>query len=148
MDVFQLTPLLSKVLDIADLHTDFEQGRCISLMRGEIVFSILYLSWFAIWGPPETRITDRGSKNENDALINAVHLMGVNWRLPTEAPWSIGRGERHHGPIRDAFLRNMSATPALAPDLGLAMSYKARNDAPVPTASPPPPPSPETFPVS
>jgi len=130
MDVFQLTPLLPKVLDITDLHTDFGQGRFIPSMRGEIIISTLYLAWFAIWGPPETLITDRGSENENDALINAVHSMGVHWRpVPTEAPWIIGRNERHHGPIRDALLRIMSETPALAPDLALAMSYKARNDA-------------------
>jgi len=57
--------------------------------------------------------------------------MGIHWRpAPTEAPWSVGRNERHHGPIRDAFLRIMADTPALAPDLALAMTYKARNDAP------------------
>ena len=131
MDVFQLTPLLPKVLDITDLHTDFGQGRFIPSMRGVIVFSTLYLAWFAIWGPAETLFTDRGSENANDALINAVHSMGIHWRpVPTKAPWSIGRNESHHRPIRDAFLRIMSEIPALAPDLALAMSYKARNDAP------------------
>jgi len=57
--------------------------------------------------------------------------MGIHCRpIPTEAPWSIGGNERHHGSIRDAFARIQAETPALAPDLSLAMAYKARNDAP------------------
>jgi len=56
--------------------------------------------------------------------------MGVHWRpIPTEAPWGIGRNDRHHSPIRDAYIRITAETPALAPDLALAMAYKARNDA-------------------
>jgi len=65
------------------------------------------------------------------AFINALQSMGIHWRAaPTEAPWAIGRNERHHGPIRDAFLRILAETPMLAADLALSMSYKARNDAP------------------
>jgi len=131
MDVFQLTPTLSKVLDITDLHTDFGQGRFFPSMRGEIIISALYLAWFSIWGPCETLITVRGSENENDALLHAINSMGIHWRpSPTEAPWSIGRNERHHGPIRDAFTRIQAEPLALAPDLALAMACKARNDAP------------------
>lgn len=49
MDVFESTPSLPKVLDITYLDTDFRQGRRFVLrMRGEIMFSILYLVWLAI----------------------------------------------------------------------------------------------------
>ena len=131
MDAFQLSPSLPKVLDVTDLHTDWGQGRFVPTMRGEIFFSILYLTWFAICGPPETVRMDRGFENENDALIHALHSMLIHWRSArTEAPWSVGHNERHHGPIRDAFLRIVAETPALAPDLALAIAYKARNDAP------------------
>jgi len=131
MDVFQLSPDLPKVLDITDLDTDWGKGRFVPSVRGGIIFATLYLVWFAIWGPPETVITDRRSENENDAVINALHSMGVHWRpVPTGAPWGIGRNERHHGPIRDAFVRIVAETPRLAPNLALAMAYKARNDAP------------------
>jgi len=100
-------------------------------MRGEVTFSVLYLAWLSIWGCPETVITVRGSEIENDAMINALHAMGIHWRpIPTEAPWGIGRKERHHRPIRDAYTRIFAETPCLAPDLALAMAYKARNDAP------------------
>jgi len=48
-------------------------------------------------------MSDRGTEAENDAFINALHSVGVQWRpIPTEAPWGIGRNERHHGPIRDS----------------------------------------------
>eukprot|EP00170_Pyropia_yezoensis_P006207 contig_25257_g6226 len=100
-------------------------------MRGEIIFALLYLAWLVIHGRPEAVMTDRGSEAENDVVVNALNSMGIHWRVaPTEAPWSIGCQERHHGPIRDAYLRIMSETPALATDLALAMAYKARNDAP------------------
>jgi len=41
---------LPKVLDTTDMHTDFGQGRFVPSMRGDIIFSTLYLSWFSIWG--------------------------------------------------------------------------------------------------
>jgi len=64
-------------------------------------------------------------------MINALHSMGIHWRpIPTEAPWGICRSERHHRPIQDAYTRRLAETPRLAPDLALAMAYKARNDAP------------------
>jgi len=44
MDAFQLSPTLPKVLDITDLRTDWGLGRFIPSMRGEIIFSILYLA--------------------------------------------------------------------------------------------------------
>jgi len=57
--------------------------------------------------------------------------MGIHWRtIPKEAPWSIKRNERHHGPIRHAFFRIQSETRALAADLVLAVAYEARRDAP------------------
>eukprot|EP00168_Porphyra_purpurea_P013930 TRINITY_DN3929_c0_g1_i1.p3 TRINITY_DN3929_c0_g1~~TRINITY_DN3929_c0_g1_i1.p3 ORF type:complete len:266 (+),score=24.93 TRINITY_DN3929_c0_g1_i1:1134-1931(+) len=57
--------------------------------------------------------------------------MGIHWRrISTEAPWATGRNERHHGPIRDAFRCAMAETPALSPDLDLAMRCKAGNDSP------------------
>jgi len=131
MDVFQLSPELPTVLDITVFDTDWSQRRFIPSVRGGIIFATLYFVWFAIWGPPETVITDRGSENENDAVINALHSMGVHWRpVATEAPWGIWRNERHHGLIRDAFVRIVAETPRLAPNLVLAMAYKARNDAP------------------
>lgn len=131
MDAFQVNPALPKVLDITCLDTDYGTGRFLPAMRGELVFALLYLSWLCIWGCPETVLTDRGPEAENDVVINGLHSMGIHWRTaPTEAPWGIGRNERHHGPIRDAFLRITTETPALAPDLALAMAYKARNDAP------------------
>ena len=122
---------LPKALDIADMHKDLRKGRFIPSRRGEIVFRTLYLAWFSIWGPTEILTTDRGTENENSALINAVHSMGVHWRpIPTEAPWSMGRNERQHGHISGAFLRIMSDTRAPAPYLALAVSYKARTAAP------------------
>lgn len=124
MDVFQLTPSLSKVLDITCLDTDFGQGSFVPSMRGEIIFSIFYLVWLAIWGCMESILTDRGSENENDALIKAINSMGIHWRAaPTEAPSSISRNERHHCAIRDAFLRIMSETPLLVPEMALAIAY-------------------------
>jgi len=100
-------------------------------MRGKIIFSTRYLAWFSIWGPCETLITGRSSKNENDALLHAMYSIGIHWRpAPTEDPWSIGHSERHHGPIRDALTQIQAETEALAPDLALAIACKARNDAP------------------
>jgi len=131
LDTFQLRTDLPKVLDFTCLHTDFGLGRFVSAMRGSHTFAILYLIWFCIWGCPYTILSDRGSEIENDAFIAALHSMGVHWLpIPTEAPWGIGRNERHHGPIRDAYLRISAETPQLAPDLALSMAYKARNDAP------------------
>ena len=64
-------------------------------------------------------------------IHHILQSMTIHWRAaPTEAPWAIGCNERHHGPIRDAFLRILAETPMLAADLALAMAYKARNDAP------------------
>lgn len=131
IDAFQVTPELPKVLDITCLDTDYGTGRFLPAMRGELVFALLYLSWLSIWGCPETILTDRGPEAENDVVINGLHSMGIHWRTaPTEAPCGIGRNERHHGPVRDAFLRIRTETPSLAPDLALSMAYKARNDAP------------------
>eukprot|EP00168_Porphyra_purpurea_P017510 TRINITY_DN6087_c0_g1_i1.p1 TRINITY_DN6087_c0_g1~~TRINITY_DN6087_c0_g1_i1.p1 ORF type:complete len:542 (+),score=70.37 TRINITY_DN6087_c0_g1_i1:436-2061(+) len=87
MDVFQLTPDLPEVADIPDLYTDFGQGRFVSSMRGKVLFAIVYLYWFSIWGPSEQFLTDRGSENENNAFVAALHSMGLHWRpIPTEAP--------------------------------------------------------------
>lgn len=131
MDVFQLTAALPKVLDIMCLDTDYGEGRFVSSMRAEVMFTIANLIWFAIHGCPETMLMDRGSENENDAVMNGVTSMGIHWRAaPTEAPRSIGRIKRLDGPIRDAFLRIIAETPIHAPELALAMAYKASNDAP------------------
>lgn len=131
MEVFQISPTAPKVLDIWCPHTHYGQGRFVSYMRGEIIFVLLYLARLVIHACPITVMTDRGSEAKNDVVVNALNSMGIHWRVaPTEAPWSIGRNERHHGPVRDAYLRIMSETPALATDLALAMAYKARNDAP------------------
>lgn len=79
----------------------------------------------------DTLLTDRGSENQDDALINAMESMGIHCRpAPTGAPWSIGRHERHHGPIHDAFLRILLETLSLAPDMDLATAYTARKDDP------------------
>jgi len=56
--------------------------------------------------------------------------MSVHWRpILREAPWGIGRNERHHGPIRYAYIRITAEAPSLAINLTFAMTYKARNDA-------------------
>ncbi|KAK1869742.1 hypothetical protein I4F81_012208 [Pyropia yezoensis] len=131
MDVFQIAPDLPKVLDISCVDTDYGQGRFVPSMHGPVIFAILYIAWLSIWGSMETIIFDRGTENKNDAVINGVTSMGIHWRAaPTEAPWGIGRNERHHGPIRAAFLKIRMETPDIAPDMALAMAYKARNDAP------------------
>lgn len=83
-------------------------------------------------------MTDRGTEPEKDALINALQSMGVHQRpIPTKAPWGIGRNKRHPGPIRNAYVRITAETPALAPELALAVAYKPRNDAPRAHGSPP-----------
>ena len=126
-----MRPDLPKVLYVTCLHTDFGLGRFVRAMRGSHTFAILYLIWFCIWGCPDIILSDRDSEIENDAFIGALHSMGVHWRpIPTEAPRGIGRNQRHHGPIRDAYLRISAETPQLAPDLALAMAYKARKDTP------------------
>jgi len=100
-------------------------------MHGSHTFALLYLTWLSIWGCPDTVLTDRRTEAENDAFINALHSMGVHWRpIPTKAPWGIGRNECHRGPIRDAYIRITAESPALAPELAIAMAYKARNGAP------------------
>jgi len=130
LDTFQLRADLPKVLDITCLHTDFGLGRLTPSMRGDTMFVLLYLTWLAIWGSRDTVITDRGFEAENDAFFHALTSMGIHWRpAPTEALWTIGRNERHYGLTRDAFLRITAETPAFAPDLALAMAYKACNDA-------------------
>lgn len=64
-------------------------------------------------------------------VINGLHSMDIHWRTaPTEEPWGIGRNKRHHGLVRDAFVRILTEIPALEPDPALAMAHKARNDAP------------------
>jgi len=131
LDTFQLRADLPKDLDTTCLHTDFGQGRLVPSMHGSHTIALLYLTWLSIWGRPDTVMTDRGTEAESDAFINALHSMDVHWRpVSTESPWGIGRNERHHGPIRDAYIRITAEAPALAPDLALAMAYKARNDAP------------------
>ena len=131
LDTFQIRPDLLKVLDVTFLHTDFGLGRFVSSMTGHTMLAVFFVTWLYIWSCPDTTLTDRGSEVENDPFVNALTSMGVHWRpIPTEAPWGIGRNERHHGPIRQAYLRIAAETPALAPDLTLAMAHKARNDAP------------------
>ena len=72
-------------------------------MHGSHTIALLYLTGLSIRGCPDTFMSDRGTEAENDAFINALHSVGVHWRpIPTEAPWGIGRNERHHGPIRDS----------------------------------------------
>jgi len=106
LDTFQIRPDLLKVLDITCLHTDFGLGRFVSAMTGHTMFAVLCVTWLCIWGCPDTTLTDRGSEVENDPFDSALTSMGVHWRpIPTEAPWGIGRSERHHGPIRQAYLR-------------------------------------------
>ena len=131
LDAFQIRADLPKVLDITCLHTDFGRSRLVPSMHGSHTFALLYLTWLCIWGCPDTVLTDRGTEAEKDAFINTLHSMGVLWRpIPIEAPWGIGSNERHHGPIRDAYLRITAETPALASDVAPAVAYKARNDAP------------------
>lgn len=49
--------------------------------------------------------------------------MGVHLRVaPTEAPWSIGKNERHHGPTRTAFLRARAESLGVHPDLLLFLA--------------------------
>ena len=131
LDTFQIRPDLPKVLDITCLHTEFGLGRFASSMTCQTMFAVLFVTWLCIWGCPGTTLTDRGSEVENDPFVNALTSMCVHWRpIPTEAPWGIDRDARHHGPIHQAYLRIAAETPTLAPDLILAMAYKARNDAP------------------
>ena len=123
LDTVQLRADFPNELDITCLHTDFGQGRLVSSMHGAHTFALLYLTWFSIWGCPDTVMTDCGTKAENEAFINALHSIGVHWRpIPTEAPWGIDRNERQQGPIRNAFIRITAETPNLAPDLALAMA--------------------------
>lgn len=129
VNAFKVTPDLSKVLHILFLDTVYGTGRFLPAMRGELAFAPLYLSWLCIWGCPETVLTDRGPDAEDDAVSNGLHSIGIHWwSTPKEAPWVIGRNERHHGAVHDAFLRIKTETAALAPDLALAMAYMARND--------------------
>jgi len=131
LDTFQLHADVPKVLDITCLHTNFGQGGLVRSMHGSHTFALLYLTWLCIWSCPDSVLTDRGTEAENDGFIHALHSMGVHWRpFSFEASLGNGRYERHHGPIRDAYLRITAETPALASDLALAMAFKARNDSP------------------
>mgnify|MGYP000161875051 CR=1 FL=1 len=74
---------------------------------------------------------------ENDAFVNALKAMGAHWYAgPAEAPWNIGRNTRLREHCWDAFMRIFVEIPSLAPDLTIAMAYKACNDAPAHGALP------------
>lgn len=130
-EVFHLTHALPMVLDMTCTHIEYGLGRFVSSIRGDIIFCLLFFVSFCIHDSPETVVFDRGPVNETAAVINGLHSIGVHWgAAPTEAPWSIGRNERHRGRVRAAYLRIAHDTPGLAPELALAMNYKACNDAP------------------
>lgn len=131
LDVFSVDASLPKVLDVTCMDTDFGSGSFLATMRAEIIVGVLYLSWLTRYGLCETAIADRGSNLHAPAVVSALHSMGIHFRVaPTEAPWSIGKSERHHGPLRAAFQRARAESPTVHADLLLALAYKARNDAP------------------
>ena len=74
-------------------------------------------------------MSDRGGEFANEIFTHGLASLGVHFRLtPTEAPWSIGRVERHHDPVRHAYLMTKRETPELDRQLALALAFKARND--------------------
>lgn len=131
LDVYSIYAALPKVLDITCMGTDYGAGTFLPTQRAEVIVGTLYLTWFTRYGLCETVIADRGSNLHAAPVVNALHSMGIHLRIaPTEAPWSIGKSEWNHGTTRMAFLRARTESPAVHPDLLLALAYKARNDAP------------------
>lgn len=130
-DVFTIDNKLHNVLDITCMETDYGTGSLLLNLRAELIVGVLYLSWLTRYGQCETVISDQGSNLDAPAVKNILCSIGVHFRVaPTEAPWSIGKNERHHGPTRTAFLRARAESSRVNPVLLLDLAYKSRNDEP------------------
>ena len=131
VDTFSIRANLPKVLDITCTGTDFGQGRFVHSLKGEYIFSVVYIVWLCTYGLCESILSDRGGENWNNAFTESCRSLGILHRLiPTESPWSNGRCERHHAPISSAFLKAEMDAPSVDKQVLLASAYKARNDFP------------------
>jgi len=105
------------------MDTDSGAGSFLAYMRAELVIGVLYMSWLTLYGFCETVIANRGSNLHAPAVANALHSMSIHLQVaPTEAPWSIGKNERHNGPDRTTFLKARSESPAVHVDILLALA--------------------------
>ena len=93
------------VLHIIDTATSFQAARFLRNMMAKEVWDNLRLAWIDTYvGPPDTIVTDAGTnltaaEFKANARIMAIELEEV----PVEAHNSIGKLERYHAPLRQAF---------------------------------------------
>jgi len=95
----------SPVLHVIDEATSFQAARFLSSMTAEAVWEALRVCWIDTYiGPPDICVHDAGTNFRSVTFQDNCQALGIRTKcIPVEAPQSIGKLERYHGPLRRAF---------------------------------------------
>jgi hypothetical protein len=93
------------VLHIIDMATSFQAARFLQNMTTKETWDMLYLAWIDIYvGPPNTIVSDTDKNFTSMEFKTNACIMAIKVKeVPVEAHNSIGKLERYHAPLRQAF---------------------------------------------
>ena len=115
------------VLSLVDLGTKFHVAGRVSdggTPSSKVCADFINLSWFAWAGAPKYFVCDQGVHNRGK-VASLMRSFGVEIRLAgRQAPWQIGRTERHGGILKSMLKRVMTAQQVSGEsDVAAAISY-------------------------
>jgi hypothetical protein len=129
VDIFVISG--QPVLSVVDRDTHFQSATFLTRGTKAVqVWQALLQCWVCRYvGAPDSIRTDYGSQFVGAEFQTLAAEMNISCSpVPVESAYSMGIGERYHGPVRRIFDRLQIAHPNEDQDLVLNIAVKACND--------------------
>ena len=90
-------------LHVIDHLTRFSAAAVLRSKKAEAVLKSFFQIWVAVFGIPQTILSDNGGEFANKDFIDMCNNLNIKFKTTAaEAPWSNGLVERHNGMIGEA----------------------------------------------
>ena len=90
------------MLHIIDHFSRYSRGIVIHNKEASSIVDGLIRAWVAIFGPPQSLLSDNGREFDNEKVKELCEKYNINVNsTAAESPWSNGMNERHNGIIGD-----------------------------------------------
>jgi hypothetical protein len=118
------------VLYVVDEATAFQAAKFLKDMSAKTTWDTLRICWIDVYqGPPNTIVSDAGKNFASEKFRQHAAIMNIDVKeVPVEAHNSIGKVERYHGSLRQAYKILSSELPSANKEAILQMAVKAVND--------------------
>ena len=115
------------IIHMLDTVTRFSSAATIDNKSADEIITKIFERWIAIFGKPQTFMSDNGSEFVNEKFNDLCSHMDIHIRTsPSESPWCNGAVERHNGLLAD-MINAVKEETGCSTDIAVAWAVNSKN---------------------